>query len=203
MSKDVRAKQGLIGPNAILQMLPVLDTFAGEDQRNDMLSRAGIDELPDGTAMIPEVDAANLHRQLRLDEPTNAPALAKDAGTATADYILAHRIPRPAQRLLKCLPATLAARMLSKAIAQHAWTFVGSGNFRAVSSWIFEIKHNPLIKGEFSDERLCHWHVAVFARLYQTLVARNCVCSEVRCGAVEGGDICRFEITRTNECVKP
>ena len=82
-----------------------------------------------------------------------------------------------------------------KAIAKHAWTFAGSGSFRVVTPWRFEIVDNPIVRGERSDTPLCHWHAAVFERLYQVLVDRTAMCREVACCAVTGGNTCRFDIT--------
>lgn len=163
-----------------------------------MLSDADVRDVPDGTRMIPEGDAARLHQVLRRDEPELAPQLAAEAGRATADYILAHRIPTVAQTILKALPAPLAARALSGAIARHAWTFVGSGAFRVVSPWCYEIAQNPIVRGEHSDTPLCHWHAAVFARLYQTLVHPDCTCRETQCCATGAGNPCRFAIVRSS-----
>lgn len=194
MSREGVNPPGVIGPNAILQLLPVLDRLGGPERRTQILTKAGIFEVPDGNSMIPETDAARLHHQLRLSEPKMAPVLAAQAGLETANYILRHRIPTPAQWVLKALPKGLAARLLSRAIAQHAWTFVGSGQLDVIDPWTFEIQNNPLIKGEQSDTCLCDWHAAVFAQLYQTLVARTCVCAETCCGAQRRGNPCRFEI---------
>ncbi|WP_439649779.1 bacteriochlorophyll 4-vinyl reductase [Gymnodinialimonas ulvae] len=184
-----------MGPNAILQLLPLLDRLGGPERREQMLAAAGIFELPDGQSMIPEGDAARLHRQLRLDEPELAPRLSAAAGVATANYIMAHRIPKPAQAVLKGLLPALAARALSKAIARHAWTFAGSGAFAVVDPWHFEIVDNPLIRGERSEVCLCDWHAAVFERLYRVLVSRTARCREIQCGAL-GDGVCRFEVTR-------
>jgi divinyl protochlorophyllide a 8-vinyl-reductase len=186
----------LIGPNAILQYLPVLDQLGGPGRRSELLVRAGLLEMPDGSGMIPEEEAHRLHRQVRLDEPGMAPMLAWRAGRGTADYILAHRIPRGAQRVLRALPPPLSARALSRAIARHAWTFIGSGRFRVASPWAFEIAGNPLIRGEHATERLCDWHAGVFARLYDALVEPGCTCVETRCAAVDPGGVCRFELRR-------
>jgi divinyl protochlorophyllide a 8-vinyl-reductase len=188
--------QALIGPNAILQLLPQIERIGGEARVAQMLGEAGVFEVPDGSQMIPEGDAARLHQVLRRDEPVLAPELAAAAGRGTADYILAHRIPKPAQWLLKAMPAPLAARALARAIGKHAWTFAGSGHFRAVTPWMFEIALNPIVRGEAADGPLCHWHAAVFARLYGTLVAPGCICRETACCAMPGHDACRFEITR-------
>lgn len=185
----------MIGPNAILQLLPQIARIGGEARVAQMLAEAGIFDVPDGTHMIPEGDAARLHQVLRRDEPDLAPQLAAKAGRATADYILAHRIPEFAQILLKLLTAPLAARSLSRAIAKHAWTFAGSGEFRVVSPWCFEIAHNPIVRGEHSATPLCHWHTAVFERLYRVLVHPHVTCEETTCCATSADGMCRFELT--------
>ena len=187
---------GLIGPNAILQLVAVLERQEGPERAAHLLADAGLAGPPDGEHMIPEGDAARLHRRLRLEFPARSPDLARAAGFATGDYILAHRIPRVAQAVLRLLPPPLAACALSKAIARHAWTFAGSGTFRVIDPWTFEIDHNPLIRGEHGPAPLCHWHAAVFERLYATLAHRDVRCVETRCGAQPGSDTCRFEIVR-------
>lgn len=194
-SEDAHHTDARIGPNAILQMLPVLDEVLGNAERAQLLARAGIFDLPDGSCMIPEAHAARLHQQLRRDVPDQAPRIATRAGLNTADYILAHRIPKEAQKILRILPAPLAARILSKAIAKHAWTFAGSGKFRAIGPWHFEIARNPIVRGERCEACLCNWHTAVFTRLYRRLVTREAFCLETTCCA-QGASACRFEITR-------
>ncbi len=186
-----------IGPNAILQLVPVLDDRLGRASRDALLSLSGINTLPDGSSMIDERPVARLHQQLRKTAPDEAPEIARRAGLATGDYILRHRIPRPAQWLLSVLPRFLSARLLAKAIARHAWTFAGSGHFRIVSfsPLVFEIENNPVVRGETSDRPLCAWHAAVFERLYRVLVADSCRASELRCSA-QGHTACRFLITR-------
>jgi divinyl protochlorophyllide a 8-vinyl-reductase len=184
-----------IGPNAILQMVPVLTDAIGAEAAGALMARAGLHALPDGSEMIPETQAAHLHRQVRRDVPAGAAAIAARAGQGTADYILAHRIPRPAHVILKALPPGPAAWVLSRAIAKHAWTFAGSGAFRVVTPWVFEIADNPVIRGERADDPLCHWHAAVFERLYQVLVSPTATCRETACAAC-GDPVCRFELTR-------
>lgn len=196
MPEAAQSPQGLIGPNAILQLLPVLDQATGREGRDRLLAQAGITTLPDGHTMIPETQAAALHRQLRLLEPGRAANLAAQAGRRTADYILTHRIPQPAQRLLKHLPAPVAAWALSRAIATHAWTFAGSGQFHRDSPWRFAIANNPLVRGESSASPLCHWHAAVFGHLYATLVHPSCRCVETECAAQTGNGPCRFTLFR-------
>lgn len=122
----------LIGPNAVLQMIAPLQARLGREAAASLLCRAGLSELPDGSAMIPEAQAACLHQRLRTECPETAQAILREAGLGTGAYILAHRIPPPAQAVLRLLPARLAARVLARAIARHAWTFAGSGRFRIV-----------------------------------------------------------------------
>lgn len=194
MLEDVDRNVGLIGPNAILQFLPVLEKYGGPHRFNQLLANAGIFHIPDGLSMIPETHAARLHRQLRKEEPKVAAKLAEAAGKRTADYILANRIPKPVCLLLKALPVTPSAKLLSRSIARHAWTFVGSGQLHVPDPWTFEIRNNPLIRGETSTTCLCHWHAGVFSRLYQQLVSKTCACAETRCGAQNTGGVCQFQV---------
>ncbi len=189
--------EALIGPNAILQMIPVLESAGGSRLVQKVLATAGLDRLPDGQTMIPQIDAARMHQAMRACCPVwQADAIAQEAGTRTADYILACRIPKPAQRVLKMLPARWAAPILARAIAKHAWTFAGSGQFRVLSPWRFEIRDNPIVQGERAPHTLCMWHAAVFQRLYQVLVARDVTCTERVCCAQAGQDACVFILTR-------
>jgi divinyl protochlorophyllide a 8-vinyl-reductase len=187
-----------IGPNAILQLVPVLEDAAGRDVTAHLLAMAGIFDLPDPEAgLTDEVPAARLHQAMRLEIPDMAPMLAREAGWRTGDYILAHRIPAPAQMMLRLLPARLAVPVLSNAVAKHAWTFCGSGRFRLVSTWpgVFEIADNPVVRGERSEVPLCHWHAAVFERLFSALCGARWRVRETRCCA-QGHDACRFELHR-------
>lgn len=193
--EDVRAAGARIGPNAILQLLPVVADRLGVDRVAPLMAAADLAREPDGASMVPEADCVRLHRVVRSSEPTLSPRLLAEAGRRTGDYILAHRIPKPAQALMRFLPAGLAARLLARAITRHASTFAGSGRFRAVTPWQFEIAQNPFVLGEAADHPLCDWHAAVFERLYRALVDERCRCREDVCGAQEGsGGICRFSI---------
>lgn len=195
MSKDVRSSEGLIGPNSILQLLPVLDRHFDPVRRTQILDAAGIVDIPDGSCMIPEEEAARLHRQLRLEEPDVAPLLAAHAGFETANYILANRMPRFAQTLLKTLPKGPAARLLSRAIEKNSWTFAGSGHFETETPWSFQIRNNPIVRGDVSAVPLCAWHTAVFERLYRVLVSSDCRCEETCCAAQGTGKTCHFRIS--------
>jgi len=171
-----------IGPNAILQLVAVLDQKLGRAVRDRVMQASGQVVPPPDAGMWPETACRAVHLAVYRDLPDEAEALMTAAGTATADYILAHRIPGPAKALIRLLPAALGAWALTAAITRHAWTFAGSGRFRVVS-------HRPLVL-EIADNPLggpCHWHAAVFARLYEALVWRN-----ARITATQVGSINRF-----------
>lgn len=182
-----------IGPNAILQHLPVLDAEIGVQLRGALLHRAGVTSPPPGAGMWPEGEVAQLHRAVWLYLPERAPAIQRAAGRAVADYILAHRIPRPAQALIRALPAALGARLLAAAIARNAWTFAGSGRFRirGYRPLTFEIAANPLAQA--GGGPTCHWHGGVFARLFEALVWPSVAVRETACTAA-GDGCCRFEL---------
>lgn len=184
-----------IGPNAILQHLPVLDAMIGTRLRDALLHRAGVSEPPADAGMLPEDEVARLHNAVRLFLPDRASAIQRAAGLATGDYILANRIPRAAQLVIRALPSWAGARVLSSAIAKHSWTFAGSGVFRVAGHGplIFEIRNNPLATGG-SEHGICHWHVAVFERLFSALVWPDVQVVELACSA-SGAPACLFRIT--------
>ncbi|MBV2359669.1 bacteriochlorophyll 4-vinyl reductase [Thalassococcus sp. CAU 1522] len=183
---------GLIGPNAVLQMLPVIEARLGVTATTAFLARAGV-IVPDGGSMICEAQAARLHDALRARFGARSGGLAAQAGRHTGNYILTHRIPAPVQTMLRALPPAAAAALLSHAIARHAWTFAGSGRFRRLSSWQFALHDNPLIRGASSPIPLCRWHAAVFETLYRRLVHPGVRCREVACAAT-GDPACRFDL---------
>ncbi len=184
----------MIGPNAVLQLVPVLEAREpGLGPR--LMALAGLEALPSDQGLMPEGPAARLHGAVRRERPEDAAEILSEAGRRTADYILAHRIPPAAQRLLKLLPGALAGPLLQKAIARNAWTFAGSGRFRIAAPLTFELEANPLIMGETSGHCLCHWHVAVFERLFRTLVDDRLVAQETGCCA-RGDSACRFELKK-------
>ena len=186
----------LIGPNALLQLADVLVAEGGVALRDAVFRAGGVERLPAPEGMIPEGPVAAVHQAMRAGWPDAALRLARAAGQRTADYILAHRIPKTAQVFLRLLPARLAANILAGAIAKHAWTFAGSGRFRVVGHrpLVFELADNPVVRGETSAVPLCHWHAAVFERLFVTLASRRYRCREEVCCA-QGAPACRFVLT--------
>jgi len=189
---------GRIGPNAITRVAEVLPTRIGAEAAATLFASAGLlhhlRRPPE--AMVDEAEVRRLHRELRAQLGLPAAAeVARAAGRRTADYLLQRRIPRPAQALLKCLPAPLAARVLLAAIARNAWTFVGSGRFsaRAGRPVVLAIRDNPLCCGLDSVAPACDFYAATFERLFQVLVHPRAAVREVTCEAC-GDTACRFEI---------
>lgn len=188
---------GRIGPNAIIRVFEALNEQRGRTVAEAVFQRAGlgayIDALPE--AMVPEEQVIALQQALR-DELGIAEAreISRDAGRRTGDYLLARRIPRPAQALLKILPAKLAARTLLKAISGNAWTFVGTGHFAVLSNRPPQIKitHSPLCRGTQADEPLCDFYAGTFERLFRVLVHPDTVFTETACQAM-GDPSCLFE----------
>ncbi|MGY6536073.1 MAG: bacteriochlorophyll 4-vinyl reductase [Pararhodobacter sp.] len=194
MSQGAVMSVARIGPNAVLQHLPVLDATIGDRLRHALLHRAGVSVPPADTGMLPEDQVARLHLAVRLYLPDRAAAIQRAAGLATGDYILANRIPRAVQGLIRAMPAPLGARVLSAAITRHAWTFAGSGQFAVVARrpLCLEIAGNPLAQGPASGP-VCHWHAAVFERLFAALVWPGVRVLETACCAT-GAPACRFEL---------
>jgi divinyl protochlorophyllide a 8-vinyl-reductase len=195
---SVPAPTARIGPNAVTQLLNALRAEGHESLALRIFTTADaagwLESPPD--AMVDERQAVRLHRAVRASlSRQDADRLLTEAGKRTADYLLANRIPRSAQLVLKCLPPRLAAALLVPAISAHAWTFAGSGQFsgRAGSPTVFVLTGNPFCVSERSRFPVCAWHVAVFQRLFQVLVSRHSVVTETHCEAI-GGGCCRFVV---------
>lgn len=195
---DAPAGPARIGPNAIIRVAEALRREGGEalERRVFLAARLGgyLGALPG--RMVDETEVTRLHRTLReLLGAERAREVSRDAGYATGDYLLANRIPRPVQGVLKALPAPWAARVLMGAIGRHAWTFAGSGVF----AWTpgrpvrFQIRGNPVCRGTVSDQPVCHYYAATFERLFRALVHPRAAVAETACESA-GADACRFEI---------
>jgi divinyl protochlorophyllide a 8-vinyl-reductase len=186
---------GRIGPNAILQLVDVLERRGEFDLCRSVLAEAGVSRPPRDAGMLPEADCAAVHQALRRVSP-GAEVILEEAGLATGDYILAHRIPKLARGVLRLMPGALAAPALTKAIAKHSWTFAGTGEFKVESlrPLVLSVARNPLVAGWRADRPQCIWHVAVFRRLYGRLVWPGVRVTEVACCAC-GDKACRFEMS--------
>lgn len=187
-----------IGPNAVTRVAEVLVERFGAPRMAAIFRRAGLSQYVDAlpARMVDEAEVIRLHAELRatLEAPV-ARDVAREAGRRTGDYLLAHRIPRPVQGLLKCLPPRLAARVLLAAISRHAWTFAGSGRFAVLgySPVRVSISGNPLARAVHADEPQCDYYAATFERLFRALVHRDAIVVETSCEAA-GAAACIFEM---------
>lgn len=185
---------GRIGPNAVTRLAEAL----GPDRASEVFGRAGLSRRlvePPGS-MVPEGEVIALHRALRhLCGGDQARLVSREAGRRTALYLLEHRIPRAMQWVLRHLPAALAARVLVAAIGRHAWTFAGSGSFRAKPGLplCLEIAGGPIPRAGAASAPVCDYYAATFETLFRTLVSPHSQVVETACEAV-GASSCTFEI---------
>lgn len=188
-----------IGPNAILRTAEALRDAHGavvaERVVHEGTGRAW-DAMP--TAMVDEREVQALVRAVHaaLGE-TVAAAVLHDAGRRTADYLLAHRIPRPVQCLVTVLPTRLGLAVLLGAMARHAWTFAGSGRFAygvGRTTWL-EVRGCPMCRGVEVRDPACAFYAGTFERLVRALVDDRLRVHEVACEAL-GDPACRFVLRR-------
>jgi divinyl protochlorophyllide a 8-vinyl-reductase len=188
---------GVMGPNAITRVAEALTAALGEDACRAVFASAGaarhLTHPP--TQMVDEMEVARLHRALiEILGPAQAAEISREAGRLTGDYLLANRIPVFAQIILGRLPRPIAAHMLVSAIARHAWTFAGSGEF----SFCFtpglrlRLAGSPICRQLRSEAPVCHYFAATFERVFSAVLGPVTV-QETECEA-SGAKACIFEI---------
>lgn len=187
-----------IGPNAVTRMAEALREDVGIAETARLFAAASLAHHLDAPPehMVDEREVTALHRVVRRELGLErAASVARDAGRRTGDYLLAVRIPKPAQRILRILPRRLASHVLLTAIGRHAWTFAGSGEFRAEAAWPARIVifDSPLCRGARADIPLCDYYAATFERIYRALIDRDAVATEIAC-AGRGDPACVFEV---------
>jgi divinyl protochlorophyllide a 8-vinyl-reductase len=198
-NKETTHPPARIGPNAVIRMAEALKAQVGQETMERIFRDAGLAKylgaLPE--EMVNEYEVTALHRALRSQlSAERARAASVEAGFLTGDYLLANRIPRPAQAVLKLLPAKLASNVLLKAISRNSWTFAGSGEFSANDSYpvTVAVAGCPICRDTVADEPVCDYYAATFQRLYSVLVNRRAKVVETSCQA-KGAVACVFEIT--------
>ena len=187
-----------IGPNALIQVANALVAGPGEASARHLFRIAGLASYFDAppASMVDELEVARLHRSVRANlGPGAARRVFRDAGKRTAEYLLAHRIPRLLQALLRRMPPALAARVLLRAIGRHAWTFAGSGRFEACFGRpvVLTITGNPLCRGVASQVPVCDYYAATFEHLFKALVHPETRVIETACEAT-GAPACVLEL---------
>lgn len=188
-----------VGPNAIIRVAEALVEQHGEDLARAVFATAGISGWLDTHpgAMVPEADVAALHRALiaHLSEP-EARGIAASAGRLTAAYLLANRIPRLVQLVLRLLPAAPASRILLRAIGKHAWTFVGSGSFTVERGppVVVTITGGPLRAAGSAAGGVAAYYAATFEALFRSLVHPRTSVAALR-RATEATAACAFALS--------
>lgn len=190
-----------IGPNAITQVADVLRRSHGAERGAQLFALAGLTHhwIDPPTRMVDDAEVYALHQALRAELGVErAREVGRTAGVGTGDYLLANRIPPLVQRMLRWLPAPLAARALLAAIRRHAWTFTGAGSFDAQPAvgavrWRLTLRDAPLARGAQHDEPLCDFYAATFERLFGALVHPRTRVAETACEA-QGAAACVFEL---------
>ena len=186
----------LIGPNAVTRLAEALaDRAAAERVFGAAGLRRYLADPP--TRMVPDEEVARLHAALRRElGGATAAAIGDRAGRLTADYLLANRIPRAAQRLLGLLPARLALGLLLRAIGQHAWTFAGRGRFswrREGGDFVLSLAGGPVGRDAKADAPVCAYYAATFERLFQAILRKPVMVVETACEAT-GAPACEFTV---------
>lgn len=198
-STVVRAPAARIGPNTIIQLAHVLRDRYGDDLASALLFEStgyAMTALPG--AMVDEREAqAFVHVVMRELGVRDGARVLHEAGHRTADYLMTHRIPRPAQWIIRALPARAGLAILLKAIRANAWTFAGSGSFsvRAHQHRADLTFHRcAMCRDMHTDTPVCDFYAGTFEHLIRTLVAPRAHVAEVECQA-QGAACCRFEVT--------
>jgi divinyl protochlorophyllide a 8-vinyl-reductase len=190
---------GVIGPNAVTRLAEALRELGPEPTARAIFRRAGVERHLDNppTRMIDERDVAALHcAMVDLLGPADAARTSTLAGRLTGDYLLANRIPRVAQAILRAAPRPIAARVLMRAIAKHAWTFAGGGAF----SYAFKprltltLRGSPICRYLRTEEPACQYFAATFERVLGAMLGPRVRVIETECEA-SGSDACRFSVT--------
>ncbi len=174
------ATEPQIGPNAIIQSVRVLQHCCGNEATTALLhqsSHPALRHLPEALpeTMVPETLfhalVAELEHQLG---PETTTAILEQAGHQTADYLLAHRIPRPFQVVVRSLPKRAGLWLLLVAIKQHAWTFAGSGSFSTAGILTAPTPTLHLSLPPIARAPVAAFYAGTFRRLFQVLITPAC-----------------------------
>lgn len=187
-------REARIGPNAVTRTLQAAREFSGEELEASLRARAAVPRtFPDG--LVPESWFIHLIEAVRTTlPPPEAERILRRSGALTGAYVAENRIPRPFRVVLRVLPARWALPLLVWAFRRHAWTFAGSGRFRAEGRYpgtlVLEDAPTCRIAGP-PDASGC-WYESAFQTLL-ALAAPGIRVREVECRN-RGDAHCRFEL---------
>jgi len=185
-----------IGPNAITRVAEILAAVEGTRACDEIFAQAGLANYltTPPSFMLPEHHVTALHAALHAKlGPPRARVILWLAGRRTGEYLLAHRIPRAAQTLLRLLLTPLNTRLLCALILRNGWTFAGSGQLRITHAGgtVISIAANPLAAG--TDAPGCVYFAATFETLFAALAHPGAHVVEHACAA-RGAEACEFEL---------
>lgn len=184
---------GFMSANTVLPLFEVLGNHHGASTRDRIFHEAGLRFLPGPEDPVRERQVCQIHQSVRRMFPTEAREILEEAGLLAADVVAQYRIPASGKMMLRRLPWPLATWMLMRSAQQHAWAFGGSARFATGAAAQMELTENPLVRGERAKAPICHFHRALFERLFRALVHPRMTCIEHSCEGA-GGDACRFEL---------
>ncbi|MFY9629973.1 MAG: bacteriochlorophyll 4-vinyl reductase [Methylocystis sp.] len=189
---------GVVGPNAITRIAEALMAKDGAEGCRSVFTAAKVERYLDvpPTRMVDQQEVARLHLVLiETLGAAKASHISREAGRLTGEYLLAKRIPRPVQKILRRLPRRLAAHILVRAIARNAWTFSGSGRF----SFSFRpglrlaLIGSPICRLLQTKEPACHYFAGTFERVFREMLGPSTRVSEIECEAT-GASACLFDV---------
>jgi divinyl protochlorophyllide a 8-vinyl-reductase len=186
-------RRGFMSPNAILELVRIVEHTIGSDARDEVLREALLHRLPAPDEPIREDKAARLHRAVRRLWPAEADVILRRAGEDAGQYVVEHRLPDRGRQLLARMPRSAAAWLLARRTEQQAWTFAGSGRFVVESAGRLAILDNPLIRGEKANRPICFYHAGFFERQFRAVVHSGISCVETACAAA-GHPACVFRL---------
>jgi divinyl protochlorophyllide a 8-vinyl-reductase len=187
-----------IGPNAIIQTAAVLRDRLGDADAERLLYDATgrrFSGLPEEMVDEREVQALVRVVMASLGE-TQGTAVLREAGARTGDYLLANRIPKPVQWLMRLSPRAIGMSLLLRAMKSNAWTFAGSGDFatRQVGRCTeLTFESCAMCRDMHAANPMCDFYAGTFERLISVLVARGAQVRETECMAL-GDALCRFAV---------
>ncbi|WP_322488268.1 bacteriochlorophyll 4-vinyl reductase [Chloroflexus sp.] len=194
------AEVARIGPNSIIQTIAALREQYGAETTAAWLRRSGrghfLETMPDH--MLAESEFGAMIRDLRdwLGMPAAMRVLDR-SGELTANYVATNRVPAPIRLLLPRLPVGLALRIFLPAIAKHAWTFAGSGQFGYTlrPQWQLTLANSVEAREVQATEPVCSYYRAAFEGLLRRVVSDRIRVREVACRAM-GAPRCTFAVSR-------
>ncbi|WP_162164338.1 bacteriochlorophyll 4-vinyl reductase [Roseivivax isoporae] len=181
----------MMSATLVVPLHAVLETAVGSKRRDRIFETSGFRALPRQDTPVPEGKIARLHETIRGDVPSLAPEILDRAGRVAAEVVVSERITPETRLLLQNMPWSLAAWLVGRLARQNAWAFSGSGLFAIQTTSRFALFNNPLTRGAEASAPACHFHTAMFEHMFQRLVHRDFLCSEVTCCGA-GHDSCTF-----------